>query len=71
MNVSYVQPQPRWRVTGVEGGTVEFNDGQMVSLVNSFLAQHDLGEVEERWARDGKLYRLKPQADPPPVQEEE
>jgi len=65
MNVSYVQPQPRWRVTGVEGGTVEFNDGQMVSLVNSFLAQHDLGEVEERWARDGKLYRLKLQAELP------
>jgi hypothetical protein len=60
MNVSYVQPQPRWRVTGVEGGTVEFNDQQMVSLVNSFLVKHELGEIEEKWATDGKTYCLKP-----------
>jgi hypothetical protein len=63
MNVSYVHPQPRWRVTGVEGGTVEFNDNQMVSLVNSFLFQHGLGEVEERWVSNGKAYRLKPMPD--------
>lgn len=66
MNVSYVQPQPRWRVTGVEGGTVEFNDSQMISLINAFLGQYQLGEVEERWAVDGKIYRLKP----PPEKEE-